>query len=104
MLLTLSVQHNHYCCVFLQSNNTALHYAAWGGSNNVITFLLYHGAGVNDVGEVSYHHNYVTAIRLYCIIVKLISVIQYLSYMTRHKKIGLMCTQNLTTILDFEVS
>ena len=44
------------CYVFLQ-NNTALHYAAWKGSNKVITFLIDHGAGVNAIDNVSYHHN-----------------------------------------------
>ena len=44
------------CYVFLQ-NNTALHYAAEKGSNKVITFLIDHGAEVNDLNLVSYHHN-----------------------------------------------
>ena len=56
MLLILSVQYYHYCCVFLQVNSTALHSAAEGGSNNVITFLLHQGAGVDDIDKVSYHH------------------------------------------------
>ena len=55
MLLILSVQYYHYCCVFLQDNWTALHYAALEGSNKVITFLLHHGAGVDDTNIVSYH-------------------------------------------------
>ena len=56
MLLILSVQYYHYCCVLLQINYTALHYAVVEGSNNVITFLLHHGAGVDDFSNVSYHH------------------------------------------------
>ena len=44
------------CYVFLQ-DITALHYAADAGSNKVITFLIDHGAGVNAIDEVSYHHN-----------------------------------------------
>ena len=44
------------CYVFPQ-NETALHYAACKGGNKVITFLTDHGAGVNDVNKVSYHHN-----------------------------------------------
>ena len=47
-----------YSCVFLQDKDTALHYAAMEGSNNVITFLLHHGAGVDHVDKVSYHHMY----------------------------------------------
>ena len=56
MLLILSVKYYHYCCVFLQSNRTALHEAAQEGSNKVITLLLHHGAGVDDIDNVSYHH------------------------------------------------
>ena len=44
------------CYVFLQ-NNTALHFAAVTGSNKVITFLIDHGAEVNAIDNVSYHHN-----------------------------------------------
>ena len=44
------------CYVFLQ-NSTALHWAALKGSNKVITFLIYHGVGVNAINDVSYHHN-----------------------------------------------
>ena len=44
------------CYVFLQ-DMTALHIAAWKGSNKVITFLIDHGAGVNNIDKVSYHHN-----------------------------------------------
>ena len=44
------------CYVFLQ-NNTALHYAAENGNNKVITFLIDHGAAVNAIDQVSYHHN-----------------------------------------------
>jgi len=33
----------------LQGNRRALHIAAGAGSNNVITFLLSYGAGMNDV-------------------------------------------------------
>ena len=44
------------CYVFLQ-NSTALHWAADEGSNKVITFLIDHGAGVNAINYVSYHHN-----------------------------------------------
>ena len=42
---------------FLQ-NNTALHSAAYSGSNKVITFLIDHGAAVNAINiVVSYHYN-----------------------------------------------
>ena len=75
MLLILSVQYYHYCCVFLQVNSTALHYAAEGGSNNVITFLLHHGAGVDDINDCELS-SYVTTIGLYFIIVILISEFQ----------------------------
>ena len=44
------------CYVFLQ-NMIALHYAVVNGSNKVITFLIDHGAGVNNIDNVSYHHN-----------------------------------------------
>ena len=44
------------CCVFLQ-NSTALHFAADKGRNKVITFLIYHGTGVNAINKVSYHLN-----------------------------------------------
>ena len=44
------------CYVFLQ-NSTALHCAADNGSNKVITFLIDHGAEVNAINIVSYHHN-----------------------------------------------
>ena len=44
------------CNVFLQ-NSTALHHAAVRGSNKVITFLIDHGAEVNAINNVSYHHN-----------------------------------------------
>ena len=44
------------CYVFLQ-DSTALHFAAYSGSNKVITFLIDHGAGVNAIDDVSYHHN-----------------------------------------------
>ena len=44
------------CYVFLQ-NSTALHFAAGEGSNKVITFLIDHGAGINAINVVSYHHN-----------------------------------------------
>ena len=66
MLLILSVQYYHYCCVILlQVNNTALHCAADVGSNKVITFLLHHGAGVDDINDVSYHH---MSLLLVCIV------------------------------------
>ena len=51
----MQLQYNQ-CFVFLQ-NRTALHYAAEKGSNKVLTFLIDHGAGVNDVSKVNYHHN-----------------------------------------------
>ena len=35
------------CCVFLQGNWAALHFAALNGSNNVISLLLSNGADVN---------------------------------------------------------
>ena len=44
------------CYVFLQ-DSTALHCAAGGDSNKVITFLIDHGAEVNAIAHVSYHHN-----------------------------------------------
>ena len=50
MLLVLS---DHLCCVFLQNNWTALHYAAGNGSNNVISLLLSDGTKVNAVTNVS---------------------------------------------------
>ena len=34
-----------------------LHYAAFKGNNKVITFLIDHGAEVNAINNVSYHHN-----------------------------------------------
>ena len=40
-------------------NWTALHEAAKVGNNNIITYLIDHGAGVNDVNTVSYHYNIV---------------------------------------------
>ena len=43
--------------IFLQNNSTALHHAAAVGNNNVITFLLDHGAGVNDVDTYVSNHN-----------------------------------------------
>ena len=42
---------------------TALHYAVEVGNSNVITYLIDHGAGVNNVTIVSYYHNIVY---LYC--------------------------------------
>ena len=45
------------CYVFLQ-DSTTLHCAAANGSNKVITFLIDHGAEVNAINRVSYHHNY----------------------------------------------
>ena len=50
----LLVQSDHLCCVFLQNSDTALYYAAYCGSNNVISMLLSNGADVNVVNEVSY--------------------------------------------------
>ena len=42
-----------YCVVFLQYNWTALHYAARYGRDNIITYLISHGARVDDVTRVS---------------------------------------------------
>ena len=44
------------CYVFLQ-DRTALHCAAVNGSNKVINFLIDHGAEVNAINDVGYHHN-----------------------------------------------
>ena len=44
-------------CYVFQQNSTALHHAAGRGSNKVITFLIDHGAEVNAINDVSYHHN-----------------------------------------------
>ena len=38
-------------------DSTALHFAAEVGDNSVITYLIDHGAEVNDVNVVSYHRN-----------------------------------------------
>ena len=46
---------NHFCCVLQQDNDTALHYAAIYGKNNTLTYLINHGAGVDDVNIVSYY-------------------------------------------------
>ena len=46
----------YQCYVFLQ-NWTALHYAAVEDSKKVIIFLIDHGATVNAINNVSYHHN-----------------------------------------------
>ena len=43
----------------MQDNGTALHDAAAVGNNNIITYLIDHGAGVNDVTRVSYHYSIV---------------------------------------------
>ena len=55
-------QYDHYSLLylFLQDNGTALHDAAEVGNNNAITYLIDHGAGVNDVTNVSYHYYYST--------------------------------------------
>ena len=46
--------------LFLQYSGTALHEAAIVGNNNIITYLIDHGAGVNNVTTpVSYHYNIV---------------------------------------------
>ena len=79
MLVIFSVQHYHYCCVFLQTNNTALHFAAFEGSNKVITFLLDNGAGINDVDDVSYYYILVCIV----LIITLTTVFQYLSYLVK---------------------
>ena len=36
-----------------QDQNTALHIAAEYGNNSIITYLLDHGAGINDQNTVS---------------------------------------------------
>ena len=61
------------CYVFLQ-NETTLHYAAWKGSNKVITFLIDLGAEVNAINNVSYHHN--ITIGIATLIVTLIIIFQ----------------------------
>ena len=48
--------HDHLCCVLLQENRTALHYAAMYGKNNALKHLIDHGARVDDVTKnVSYY-------------------------------------------------
>ena len=44
---------HHLYYVFLQTNYTAMHYAAYCGNNNIIMFLINHGAEVDDVNDVS---------------------------------------------------
>ena len=39
-------------CIFLQLNRTALHLAAGGGHNIVMTFVINHGAGIDDVDDL----------------------------------------------------
>ena len=45
--------HDYLCCVLLQGNWTALHYAAVYGKRNVINYLINNGARVDDVDIVS---------------------------------------------------
>ena len=45
--------HDYLCCVLLQLNWTALHWAAFNGKNNTLKFLIEQGAGVDDVNTVS---------------------------------------------------
>ena len=57
MPLMLSVKYDNQCCLFLQQDSTALHWAAQLGRDNVIDFLLRHSAKVNAVNKVNYLHN-----------------------------------------------
>ena len=41
--------HDHLCCVLLQDNSTALHFAAYDGKNNALKYVIDHGARVDDV-------------------------------------------------------
>ena len=41
---------------FLQDNGTALKWAAMNGRNNIINYLIDHGARVDDVDRVSKYH------------------------------------------------
>ena len=45
--------HDYLCCVLLQYNQTALHYAASDGKSNVNNYLINNGARVDDVDTVS---------------------------------------------------
>ena len=45
--------HDYLCCVLLQLNQTALHYAAVHGKNNIIQHFIEQGARVDDVTIVS---------------------------------------------------
>ena len=44
--------HDHLCCVLLQHNWTALHYAALYGKNNALKYMIDHGARVDDVTTI----------------------------------------------------
>ena len=44
--------HDHLCCVLLQYNKTALHYAAANGKNSALKFLIDHEARVDDVDRI----------------------------------------------------
>ena len=49
----VSVVRSLVLYIFLQVNRTALHWGGSKGDNNIVTFLLSHGARVNDVDWVS---------------------------------------------------
>ena len=59
------MQLQHDQCYVLLQDETALHYAAGEGSNKVITFLIDHGARVNAINRVSYHHNITIGVASY---------------------------------------
>ena len=44
------------CCFFIQDKYTALHWAASTNSKDVISFLLNHGAKINDLTKVRQWH------------------------------------------------
>ena len=61
----LLIQYDHKCCVFLQYNDTALHWAAGYGKHSFITYLVGLGAEVDAINVVSYHCNIMLLLHIY---------------------------------------